>query len=252
MVSVTHPRCHRNVAERGASRQDSREGTQIHTTGVRPFADAEHRTYFIARDADDEIVGLVVLAQLGKPNGYQIKWSLAFPGAPKGTSEYLLSHVMEEMQKAGVPTATFGVGASDTMKTVENLGGIRSKWLADAYGVIAKSFHLTNKSDYRRKFGVTEQDVYVCYPKHGLGFRGIDAIVSSVRDPEKNRKKSDGAQSSGSSQTSGTLLRDLGFTKTGLKGAPSDVAGSTVNGALSSRESVDSSTSSMTSAETIR
>lgn len=108
--------------------------------------------------------------------------------------------------------------------------------------MIAKSFHLTNKSDYRRKFGVTDQDVYVCYPKHGLGFRGIEAIVASVRDPEKGRKKElNGSASSSASQNSSSMLRELGLTKTGLKDAPSDVAPSSVDAAFPSSKKAPAS-----------
>ena len=154
-------------------RQAGRKGTQIHTTNIRPFADAKHRSYFIARDVNGRVrriyfdsydslaltplilfifkklAGLVVLAKLSRENGYQIKWSLAFPESPPGTSEFLNSHVMEEMRKAGVYRATFGVGAADKMDPVENLSGFRTKALAEAYSPIVKAFHLTNKSDYR-------------------------------------------------------------------------------------------------------
>ena len=96
-----------------------------------------------------KLAGLVVLAKLSRENGYQIKWSLAFPESPPGTSEFLNSRVMEEMRKAGVFRATFGVGAADKMDPVENLSGFRTKALAEAYSPIVRAFHLTNKSDYR-------------------------------------------------------------------------------------------------------
>jgi len=97
---------------------------------------------------------------------------------------------MEEMRKAGVYRATFGVGAADKMDPVENLSGFRTKALAEAYSPIVKAFHLTNKSDYRRKFGAIDEPLYVAYPKGGLGLKGIEAIINSVRDkPKKAEKK---------------------------------------------------------------
>jgi aspartyl-tRNA synthetase len=35
--------------------KSSREGTQIHTTQVRPWADCQHRTYFVGRDKDGKV-----------------------------------------------------------------------------------------------------------------------------------------------------------------------------------------------------
>ncbi|KAF8340653.1 uncharacterized protein EI90DRAFT_3285967 [Cantharellus anzutake] len=206
--------------------QTGRKGTQIHTTNVRPFADVKHRSYFIARDGNGTLAGLVVLAQLAPQNGYQIKWSLAFPDSPPGTSEFLNSHVMEEMRKTGVSRATFGVGAADKMEAVENLSGFRTKALAEAYSSIAKAFHLTNKSDYRRKFGAIDEALYVAYPKGGLGLKGIEAIINSVRDkPKKAEKKmrkeklkgSDSAKSEKTNtDTSDTSVPSLNITGTGL------------------------------------
>jgi aspartyl-tRNA synthetase len=81
-------------------------------------------------------------------HGYQIKWALTFP-RPQGTSEYLISHVIEEMQNAGVTTANFGAGAKDTVEVIDNIKGINAKLLSEIYKAIVNLFSLTNKSQYR-------------------------------------------------------------------------------------------------------
>jgi hypothetical protein len=53
-----------------------------------------------------QIVGLLVLAQLAPEHGQQIKWSLQFPGAPGGTSEYMLSEAMKAAAEAGTGKLT--------------------------------------------------------------------------------------------------------------------------------------------------
>lgn len=47
---------------------------------------------------------------------------------------------------------------------------------------ISKTFGLTRKSHFREKFGAEEDPLYICYPAHGLGIRGISAIMESVNN----------------------------------------------------------------------
>jgi lysylphosphatidylglycerol synthetase-like protein (DUF2156 family) len=105
---------------------NNRKGTQMHITDVRPWDDPQHRRYFYAKTDEKvsshtslsrlagcvdrylalQIVGLLVLAQLAPEHGQQIKWSLQFPGAPGGTSEYMLSEAMKAAAQTGTPKLT--------------------------------------------------------------------------------------------------------------------------------------------------
>lgn len=96
---------------------------------------------------------MIVLQQLAPEHGFQIKWSLMFPGAPSGTSELMVTTAMRQLANLGVPTATFGAGAKDTFEAVNGIGNIRGKILADVYKGISKTFGLTRKSHFR----------YVCH-----------------------------------------------------------------------------------------
>lgn len=92
---------------------------------------------------------MISLAKLAPRHGYQIKWALAFPDSPPGTSEFLLSRAIDEMRNAGVSVATFGAGAKDSIEVVDNIKGIKAKLLSEVYKAIVHSFSLTNKSRYR-------------------------------------------------------------------------------------------------------
>jgi hypothetical protein len=60
----------------------------------------------LAKDADGKLAGIVVLAKLSPQHGEQIKWSLQFPDAPNGTSEYMLSEAMKSAMELGVASLT--------------------------------------------------------------------------------------------------------------------------------------------------
>ena len=112
---------------------------------------------------------MVVLAQLAPRHGFQIKWALEFPGAPLGAIEYIVAHVIRKLGDAGVRSATFGAGASSRLLGAENVGGFRMKTLEKAYNGISSTFHLTSKGDFRGKFGIEQDPMYICYPKGSLG-----------------------------------------------------------------------------------
>ncbi|TFK46077.1 aspartyl-tRNA synthetase, cytoplasmic [Heliocybe sulcata] len=158
----------------------SRSGRQFHLTGVRPFDDMAHRLYYVARDKDDQICALVVLAEIAATRGFQIKWALEFPNAPSGSIEYTLSYVIEKMGEAGIQSATFGPGATQHLEIADNVSGWSVRLLEKTYNSLAKRFSLTNKSDFRTKFGVEQEPLYVCYPKGELGVQGVKAILDSV------------------------------------------------------------------------
>ena len=161
----------------------SREGKkQVHLTEVKPWRDMDHRRYFYAHDRDKQICALVVLARLSPEHGFQVKWSLDFPGAPSGTIEHLILHVLERMRQAGVKQVTFGASAVDSLTAVHNLGGVHVRTLSRTYHTIATQLKLVQKGEFREKLGAEEDPVYVCFPKRGLGARGIRAIMNFFED----------------------------------------------------------------------
>ncbi|KAI0633761.1 aspartyl-tRNA synthetase cytoplasmic [Trametes polyzona] len=162
----------------------NRRGTQIHLTGVRPFDDMKHRKYFYAIDKDGKPCAMVVLAQLAPRHGFQIKWALEFPGAPLGAIEYILTYVIKKLGDAGVKSATFGAGAIDKLQPAENVHGFRVKTLEKAYNGLSSTFNLTGKGDFRSKFGTWQDPLYICYPKGGMGMKGIEAIMSMLQKPK--------------------------------------------------------------------
>ncbi|KAK3938566.1 aspartate--tRNA ligase [Diplogelasinospora grovesii] len=163
--------------------KNNRKGrTQVHITEVRPWVDMEHRRYLWAETKEGEIAALVVLHRLSPQNGFQIKFTLDFPGSPSGTIETLISAAITSLAKAGVKNVTFGAGAQPEMITGEKLGGIRAKILSHTYKTIAQQLKLIQKSEFREKFGTQDDPVYICYPFMGLGVSGARTLIKFFED----------------------------------------------------------------------
>lgn len=137
-----------------------RKGKQVHLTDVHPWQDIEHRQYHYSQTKDGQICGLVILAQLSPDHGWQIKFSLDFPGAPSGAIEYLVMHALKAAAASGATSVTFGGGAMNKLVPGHNLRGARVKVLSKAYSAIATELKLTNKSEFREKLGAQEDPVF--------------------------------------------------------------------------------------------
>lgn len=154
-----------------------RKGKQVHISNITPWRDMMHRRYFFAQDREGKVHSLVVLAQLSPRHGYQVKFSLDFPGAPSGTIEHAILHAIQVSKDSGTTNLTFGGAASSELHAGHHMSGMRMRMLQRTYKTIAKEFKLTQKSDFRQKLGGEEDPIYVCYPSHGLGLTGGRAIV---------------------------------------------------------------------------
>ncbi|KAL3423405.1 aspartyl-tRNA synthetase [Phlyctema vagabunda] len=163
---------------------NNRKGAQIHLTKIRPWIDQEHRRYYYTQGTDGIIHAIVVLHQLSPVNGYQVKFSLEFPGAPSGTIESLILFAMKSITVVDPDTkqVTFGTGAMANLDGGRNMGKTKVKALKRTYETINKQFKLTNKSEFREKMGVVNHPVYVCYPKGGLGPSGIKALLGFLQE----------------------------------------------------------------------
>ncbi|KAI3571814.1 hypothetical protein IWW34DRAFT_811556 [Fusarium oxysporum f. sp. albedinis] len=155
----------------------ARKGKQVHLTEVRPWVDQEHRRYFAA-EKDGKFVSLVVLARLAPRHGWQVKWALDFPGAVNGAIEVLISHALSNV----TGQITFGAGVSEKLTPGKHVGGLRARFLAATYRSIVDSLGLRRKSTFRSKFGALGEEIYICYPKHGVTLRDLQQIVKFFQD----------------------------------------------------------------------
>ncbi|KAJ5542400.1 Nucleic acid-binding OB-fold [Penicillium sp. DV-2018c] len=160
----------------------NRKGAQVHLSLIRPWCDSEHRWYFYALDKNGTICAFVALAMLCPSQGMQVKYSLDFPGAPNGVIEYIVTHAIQTAAKSGVPSLTFGAGATSQLIPGHNMAGAKVRMLEHTYEALAKQFHLVRKSEFRAKLGATEEPLYISYPSRGLGSKGIRAILNFFED----------------------------------------------------------------------
>jgi lysylphosphatidylglycerol synthetase-like protein (DUF2156 family) len=125
---------------------------------------------------------MVVMAQLSPAHGWQVKYSLDFPGAPSGTIEYITLHALDAIAETGVKNITFGASAVANFLPAHNFKGAGVKLLAKTYRTLATRLRLLEKGEFKSKLGATEDPLFICYPRHGLGPSGIRAIIDFMQE----------------------------------------------------------------------
>lgn len=159
--------------------QRSDRGKQVHMTEVAPWRDSSHRKYFIAETKDGHVDAMVVLARLAPQNGWQVKWALDFPNSTNGAIEVLITRALESVAPSPI---TFGVAVSEELVPAHHIRGARAKVLSRSYATIVSSLKLNTKGEFREKFGVKGDSVYLCYPKGALGMGDLKEIVGFFED----------------------------------------------------------------------
>ena len=154
----------------------------MHVTNVEPWRDPEHRKYFYALDAQGKIVGFLFLAQIAE-GGWAIKDSLASKDAPKNLTEWLITSAIHALGESGSHRLTFGPTPAEELKPAENAKSSTPtvKFLSKAYGGIERHV-LGSKREFRGKFSVEGEPIWICFPHNGLGRHGISALMKVLTD----------------------------------------------------------------------
>ncbi|OJD17491.1 aspartate-tRNA(Asn) ligase [Emergomyces pasteurianus Ep9510] len=165
------------IDARIAEWQEHRKGPQIYLSGIKPWRSPRNYMFYYAVDKNGTICAFVALARLGA-NHMQIKYSLDFQGAPSGTIEYLITHAIQSAGRHGIKSLTFGAGASSHLTAGHHMSSTKAKVLQTTYDTIVKQFGLNRKTEFRAKLGAAEEPLFIAYPRHGMGSKGIRAILN--------------------------------------------------------------------------
>ncbi|EAU84084.1 hypothetical protein CC1G_06946 [Coprinopsis cinerea okayama7 len=111
----------------------SRSGLQLASTSLQPWLDEKHRRYWVARQDDFKIVGLLILTPI-KGRSWQIKNAVSFPHAPKGTSEALIYTALKDLyeENPSRPTTPASSVNGKGPNPAKLADGIKSSLAADS------------------------------------------------------------------------------------------------------------------------
>lgn len=156
-----------------------RHGPRLYLSEVDLFTNRTEKRWFYA-EKEGKYVGLAMLYRLDAYQGWFLHLLVSTPDAPNGTSELLMTTILETLRQEGCRCLTIGELASEKLGEIRGLGNF-SSWLSRAfYKRAVRFFQLNGKAMYWKKFQPESRNLYLLFSKPKIGFSDVLAILRSV------------------------------------------------------------------------
>lgn len=156
-----------------------RQGPQIYISHVRLFADRMGKRWFYA-SYKGSVVGVVMLSRLEAKQGWLLNRLMITPQAPHGTSELLVTSVIEALKAQGCHVLTFGVVPLGQLGTIDGFGRSFSWLLRQAFRIAQWIFRLEGKKTFWGKFQPTAERSFLLFGRSRIGLKEIQALTRAL------------------------------------------------------------------------
>ncbi|KAF8964758.1 hypothetical protein BDZ97DRAFT_1659701 [Flammula alnicola] len=193
-------------------------GMEFESMTIEPWLDEPHRRYWVAK-RQGKVVGIEILSRIS-PTSWQIVKCITFRHATTGVSEKLIFTALKDLYNeqtelakeapsiavvepettaATTPATTagevvvepdrtkdrvmvsFGITAAEHLLPGHNVCGWKISVLSRTYNAVSGMVGLIKTGQYRKKFEVTQEPMYVCYPANHFGFLAVGSLLMALR-----------------------------------------------------------------------
>ncbi|MCX6991130.1 MAG: phosphatidylglycerol lysyltransferase domain-containing protein [Chlamydiae bacterium] len=172
-------RVEEELEEVGRSWLKAREGPQIYLAPVNLFSSRIGKRYIYAK-YQDKIIGVILLHQIEASHGWLLQLLLATPDAPNGTSEFLVSSVIDILKEEGCHYLSFGSAQKPEIGLIKGLNKASVFLARLGYKAAKKIFPLYGRRKYWEKFSPSKAPSYVLFENSRISFKEIGAIMKAL------------------------------------------------------------------------
>jgi len=156
----------------------NRKGLQIYLAEVQLFSERIGKRWFYAKQ-HDRVVGVLLLHRIEARHGWLIQLSLTTPDAPIGTSEQLVTTVLETLREEGCHFLAFGIAQIEQLGEIAGLNKL-AEWVARmVFKAAGRIFHLDRRKKYWSKFQPQTEPSYVLCNR-SFGLRELKALMRAL------------------------------------------------------------------------
>ncbi len=116
------PELEKKFQEVGDEWLKSRKGPQIYLANVDFFNDRKDKRWFYLKDQNEHLVAVALLTHLEAREGWYLKFLIALPNAPRGSSEKLMVEVLSVLRKENCRLLTYGLVPSENLGEIVGIG----------------------------------------------------------------------------------------------------------------------------------
>jgi lysylphosphatidylglycerol synthetase-like protein (DUF2156 family) len=132
---------------------------------LNPFHLCDHKRYFLARNANDKLEGMLVCSPIYAQNGWYLEDLIRRPGAERGVSELLTVEALKRLAAEGSTLATLGTSPLAGVDPLSQFK-ITSGLLKMVYEHFDAFYHFKALHRFKAKFAPTyvDQEYVAVYP----------------------------------------------------------------------------------------
>lgn len=169
-----------SIQQVGVKWLQGRKGAQIYIGNLNFFDYKTDRRWFYVKEGE-QVIGMALLCKLEAKQGWLIKFLLTVPEAPRGTSELLMTTILDTLHHEDCHFLTYGIVPAERLGEIIGLGKV-SSWLCRIFFNSVKwIFNLEQRKIYWRQFLPEEERSYVLFAKPHVGIKEIQALMKSLR-----------------------------------------------------------------------
>jgi lysylphosphatidylglycerol synthetase-like protein (DUF2156 family) len=135
----------------------AKRGPQACIAPIRGFDPSPGRRWFYAASSS-RMLGVVSLVRIDAKNGWVIEHLLHDPEAPPGTSEILVTRVLDVLAEDGATHVTFGTAPLAALGRVYGVESMQAAGARLVFDTAARLFGLRGIGRFREKFGVAVRE----------------------------------------------------------------------------------------------
>lgn len=156
-----------------------RRGPQLHISNIYLFSDRFGKRWFYAKSGN-AVVGTISLNQLQAHNGWHLNHLMILPEAPHGTTELLVTAVLEALKKEECRFASFGMVQASELGDIQGLGKF-SAWLSRlVFKCARKIARLEGLNMFWGKFNPQSRPSYLLMSRNRVGLRELKGLVGAL------------------------------------------------------------------------
>jgi lysylphosphatidylglycerol synthetase-like protein (DUF2156 family) len=171
----------KNILNVGKEWLKERHGPQIYLGDLNFFKNKTDRRWFYLQNNKKEIKGMAMLRQLDASQGWLLKFLIVTPDTPRGTSELLMTFLLETLRKEGCRYLTYGMVPADKLGEVIGMNTFMTYLTKVAFKITKWIFHLEQRKLYWQKFHPRDEKVYLLFSSPSIGIKEIKALSLAMK-----------------------------------------------------------------------
>lgn len=175
------PKLEEEMLQLGQTWVKARRGPQIYLGDLNFFENRVGKRWFYLHDKEQKIVAMALLSELEAYEGWLLKFLIASPNAPRGTSELLMVSLLEILRQEECRFLTYGIVPGDHLGEATGLGKFNMFIVKGVFKIAKWIFRLSQRKIYWQQFHPYFKGSYLLFNSSSIGIKEIRALASAMK-----------------------------------------------------------------------